>query len=719
MAEREAVQMETVNSQHNRQFFQQAAQTNKASAAGFASSGLADIMGNLGKFATTLSEAAQVEVERQVEDDRIKQSTIAAQDVWRAQEERQGITQDATVGGRLAYNTILSKHDTLAANNRLVTLQQENPDMSPEEFQKAQKEEYTALMDKYGVDKYTMKEASFAIQESQPALIGVTENIRKQHTAAKREEALSISINDILGDPAATADHIVNNEIPARARMLGVSEFTMKKMLMQQAVTTAAQGDRRLLDQLDKTDWSKGSALLKTGHDQYDQWHAREMAPMIGDAMGTLELAAINGQASWGSTLKKIENMNKEFPGSYSAHAIAGLKLRIDSAAKARAKETAGLGLAMKAMYNQEEIPLGLNQAYSSKERTKIATTYEAALAQKSREMIEQGQDPQQVSDWALKQQVNWSRANRMKLPALTSTLEAAIAYNPDDYKGKEPPKYLKQQLATLKALDPQTLGVYLGEADQTFARNFQTFSRNMDDDASFRRAANIRNNPYSVDGTMRMNQTNATAEAVEEVLDPAWYSRWFGGAKTVPDWQRNQLSNKWNREAESKMYAGGLDPKMNADATVKQSMSQSSQTFNGTIVNVPPAVLRSGLSADSKPVSQAQADNALEAYTIKVLPDLRAEYGEDIDITDLAFDFNKDGSAFRVYDKHGEQIGGTHLSADAARIGKDVNIEALRKTIETGKQKARRTSEESTEALYRQLNGGLIFPGEAPNKFD
>ncbi|AWD90713.1 hypothetical protein [Pseudomonas phage Achelous] len=718
MAEREAVELGVGATQRNAQFFQQAAQTNRASAAAYVSDGLTDVMGSLAQFAGTLSEQAQVEVERQVEEDKIKQSTTAAQDVWKAQDERQGISQDATVAGRLAYNTILSKHDTLEANNRLVQLQQDNPDMSPEDFQKAQQKEYQGLLDKYGVDKYTMKEASFNIQESQQALIGVTEGIRKQYTTAKREEALNISIQDLLGDPNASADHIINNEIPARARMMGVSEFSMKKMLMQSAVTQAGQGDKRLLDQLDQTDWSKGSQLLKTGHDQYDQWHAREMAPMIGDAMGSLELAAVNGEASWGSTLKKIENMNKEFPGSYSAHAIAGLKLRMDSAAKARAKETQGLGLAMQAVYNQDSIPLGLNQTYSEKERNKIATTYEASLALKSREMIGQGQDAQQVSDWALKQQVAWSRANRMKLPALASTLEAAIAYNPDDYKGVEQPPYIKQQLATLKALDPQTLGVYLGEKDQTFARNFQSFSRNMDDSAAFRRAMNIRQNPYSVDGTMRMNQQAATAAQVEEVLDPAWYTKLFGTAKEVPAWQRDQLSNRWNREAESSLYAGGRDPKMNAESVVKQGMSQSSQTFNGTIVNVPPSVIRHGLSADDKPVSQAQANDALEAYTIKMLPELRKEYGQDIDMENLSFDFNKDGSAFRIYDNNGEQIGGTHLSHDAATIGKAANMEELRKTVETGRQKAKRTSEESTQALYRQLNGGL-FNQEAPNRFD
>lgn len=718
MAEREAVELGVGATQRNAQFFQTAAQTNRASAASYQSNGLAEVMGGLSQFASTLSEVAQVEVERQVEEDKIKQSTIAAQDVWKAHDERQGISQDATVAGRLAYNTILSKHDTLEANNRLVQLQQDNPDMSPEDFQKAQQKEYQGLLDKYGVDKYTMKEASFNIQESQQALIGVTDSIRKQYTTQKREEALNISINDLLGDPAADAAHIIDNEIPARARMMGVSEFSMKKMLMQQAVTTASQGDKRLLDQLDKTDWSKGSALLKTGHDQYDQWHAREMAPMIGDAMGNLELAAINGEASWGSTLKKIEGINKEFPGSYSAHAIAGLKLRMDSAAKSRAKETQGLGLAMQAVYQQDAIPLGLNNTYSEKERNKIATTYEAALAQKSREMIAQGQDAQQVSDWALKQQVAWSRANRVKLPGLASSLEAAIAYNPDDYKGQEQPAYIKQQLATLKALDPQTLGVYLGEKDQTFARNFQSFSRNTDDQAAFRRAMNIRQNPYSVTGTMRQNQAQETAAQVEKVLDPAWYTNIFGSAKSVPSWQRDQLANKWNREAESSMYAGSIDPKMNAESVVKQGMSQSSQTFNGTIVNVPPAVLRSGLSTDDKPVSQSQADDALEAYTIKIMPELRKEYGRDLERENISFDFNKDGSAFRILDNNGEQIGGTHLARDAARIGKDANIEQLRKTIDKGKVDARETSEQSTEYLYRQLNGG-IFPGDAPNRYD
>lgn len=717
MAEREAVQLGTAGPQRNASFFQQAAQTNKAQSAAYTSNGAAEFLGGLGQFANTLSQEAMQVVDRQVEEDRIKQSTIAAQDVWKSAEERAGISQDATVAGRQAYNAIISKHDVQEANNRLVQQLQENPEMSEEDFQKAREAEYKPLMDKYGVDKWTMRDTSMNIQESQQALVGVSEKIRGEYRTQKREEAINISINDMLGDPNATGADIVEKEIPARAAMMGVSEFSMKKMLMQAAVTKAGQGDVRLLDQLDKTDWSKGSQLLKSGRDQYDQWRAREMAPMIGDEMGKLELAAVNGEASWGSTLKKIEGMNQQFPGSYSAHAIASLRLRMDSAAKARVKQNVGYGDSMLAMYNQDHIPLGLNGSYSEKERSKITTAVEGGIAQASREMQARGADPQQASDWALKQSIAWSRANRIKLPGVASQLEAAISYNPDDYKGGEMPDYVKAQLNTLKALDPQTLNVYLGQEDQTFAKNFQTFSRNMPEDQAFRRAMNIRQNPFMVTPTMKAEQQQAVQGQVEEVLDPAWYAKMLGSAKEVPEWQRKQVANKWSREAESALYAGGLDPKKNAEATVQSSMAQMAQTFNGTLVNIPAAKVRQALSADGKPVSQPQADAAMEAYTLTILPELRKEYGREVSAEELAFDFNKDGSAFRIFDTNGEQIGGSHLTADAARIGKSANLDNLRKTIGTGKAKTKQAHDEAQEALYNQLNGGL-FRTES-NRYD
>ncbi|AWD90666.1 hypothetical protein [Pseudomonas phage Nerthus] len=713
MAEREAVTLGTQGPQRNASFFQQAAQTNRAQAAGYQSNGLAEVMGGLSQFASTLSEQAMQVVDRQVEDDKIKQSTIAAQDIWKAEDERQGISKDATVAGRMAYNSIVSKHDVQEANNRLVQQLQENPEMSQEDFMKAQQAEYQPLMDKYGVDKWTMRDTSMNIQESQQALVNVSENIRGQYRTQKREEALNISINDLLDNPNATGSDIVDKEIPARAAMMGVSEFSMKKMLMQAAVTKAGQGDVRLLDQLDKTDWSKGSQLLKSGRDQYDQWRARELAPMIGDEMGKLELAAVNGEASWGATLKKIEGINKAFPGSYSAHAIAGLRLRMDSAAKARQKQNVGYGDSMVAMYNQESIPLGLSGSYSSAEKGKISKAVEAGIAQASREMQARGADPQQASDWALKQSMAWSRANRVKLPGVASQLEAAIAYNPDDYKGGEMPPYVKAQLNTLKSLDAQTMNVYFGQEDQTFAKNFQTFSRNMPDDQAFRRAMNIRNNPYMVNPTMKQAQQAATTERVENELSHNGLLTWLGiKPKSVPDWQRNQLANQWGRESESALYAGGLDPEKNAETVVKQAQTQMSQTYNGTLTNIPTGTIRHALSADDKPVSQQQADDALEAYTLTIMPEMRKDYGQDISSEDISFDFNKDGSVFRIIDRNGEQIGGSHLTSEAARIGKEANLKELRKQVDAGKAKARQTSEESTEALYRQLNGGIFNTG-------
>ncbi|AWD90760.1 hypothetical protein [Pseudomonas phage Alpheus] len=724
MAEREAVELGVQGAQRNRSFFQQAAQTNRAQAAGYVSNGLSDVMSGLSNFASTLSEQASMEVERQVEEDRIKQSTIAAQDIWKAENERQGITQDATVAGRMAYNTIVSKHDVQEANNRLVQLLQENPEMSQDDFLKAQQAEYQPLMDKYGVDKWTMRDTSMNIQESQQALVGVSEKIRSDYRTAKREEALNTSIQDLLGDPATTGADIVQNEIPARAKMMGVSEFSMKKMLMQAAATTAAQGDRRLLDQLEQTDWSKGSQLLKTANDQYDQWHAREMAPMIGDEMGKLELAAINGQASWGSTLKRIEQINQEFPGSYSAHAIASLRLRMDSAAKARVKENQGYGQSMVAMYNQSQIPLGLNQAYSDQERNKIAKNFEGGLALEAQKRIDAGGDPQQVSDWALQQQVAWSRSNRMKLPGLTSTLEAAMSFNPDDFKGeKDLPPYVKQQLKTLQVLDAQTMGMYFGEQDQTFASNFQSFSKNLPPDVAFRRAVQIKTNPYQVTRDMRDSQSTAVQAQVESVLNPSYLSQWLGGAKEVPEWQRAQMANKWGAEAQSKLYAGGLDPEKNAERTVKQQMSQMTQTYNGTLVNVPQGVYRHAMSADDKPVSQTQADNAMEAYTLTLLPEISKEAGRELTPDQISYQFTNDGSVFRIFDADGNQVGGAHLTQDAARIGKSADLDKLRKQIKVGKDKARQTAEEANDILYRQINGGTPWTGfmggaAKPDKF-
>ncbi|AWD90621.1 hypothetical protein [Pseudomonas phage Njord] len=720
--ERQAVELGSLNTQRSTSFAQQSVQPTRSGGVDTTGS---QIMGALSQFAGQLDEVAQLEVQKTIADDRIKQSAIAAQDTYRTEQQRQGLTQDATVAGRQAYNAIIGQHDVLTANNALVQAKQDNPDMSDEDFKKLQQKAYDPLIKQFGVDKWTLDNVTKTIEASQAPLVRVTEGITSEYRGAKRQEALNISIQDMMGDPAADVNHIVQNEIPARASMMGVSEFKMKQMLMSTAVSRAATGDIRLIDELDKTDWAKGSTLLTTGREQYQQWRAKEMAPIIGDRMGTIEMKALNGEQGWGATMRQMENMNKEFPGTYSAGAFASMKVRMDAEAKRRAKEAVMLTQASEAVYNQDVIPLAMDNSYSKSEKDKVVKGYDAWLSQKNRELRAQGKSADEANAITLKHGMDWSRANRVPLPQVKANLEAAISYNPDDYKGQQLPEYLSQSLATLKRLDKATMGVYLNDTDATFAQNFQHFSQNMDDQSAFRRAKQIRDNPFRVDRDMRVAQGEDVASAVESALERGKIKQFFG-EKNVPQWQRQQLANKWGADADTRLYSGGFSTKNNAEYAVQEGMAQMTQTYNGTMMNVPANKLVQRLApVDTETgkvkgkVSPTQASNAMEAYTLTLMDQLKKESGKDLTVEDISYDFNSDGSMFRIIDKDGEQIGGNHLTYDAGEVGRKADLDKLREVQKVGKKKAAQTREEATQELYRQLNGVPLFNGGDPDPYD
>ncbi|ATW58194.1 lysozyme domain-containing protein [Pseudomonas phage uligo] len=726
--ERQQVGLGQVNAQRSSSVAQNAVQPTRQR--GVDTTG-AQIMGALSQFAGQIDEVAQMELQKSIAEDKIKQSAIAAQDTYKSQAERAGLTKDATVAGRQAYNSIVGQHDVLEANNRLVQAKQDSPDMSDEDFKKMQEKEYSPLIKQYGVDKWTLGNLTDTIAQSQAPLVRVTEGITSEYRGQKRQEALNISIQDMMGDPAADINHIVQKEIPARAAMMGVSEFTMKKMLMQTAVSRANNGDIRLIDELDKTDWSKGSAILTTGREQYQQWRAKELAPVIGDQMGTIEMKALNGEASWGSTKKQMENMNAEYPNTYSASAFASMKVRMDAAARQRAKEAKMMTQASEAMYKQDAIPLAMDNSYSQADKTKIVKQFDGWIAEKNKELISQGKTPDEANAITLQYGMNWSRANRIPLPQVKSNIEAAINYNPDDYKGQELPVYMKQSLNALKRLDKATMGVYLGNDDATFAMNFQHFSQNMDDTAAFARAKQIRDNPYRVTSEMRTSQAESVETAVDNAMTPSKLSvmgSWIGltDPKTVPDWQRKQIASRVQADAESRLYSGGYNTDSNAQFAVESSVAQMTQTFNGTMMNAPANKLRQNMAPidpeTGKPkgaVTPEQINNAMEAYTRTLMPQLQKESGKELEDSDISFDFNSDGSMFRILDKDGEQIGGNHLTHEAGEIGRKADLEKLREMSKKGQAKRKQTQEETQEELFRTINNNPLFNTGGGDLFD
>lgn len=689
--EREQVSVGQVGANRSQSFFQRSSEA--ANTRPISDTTGSDIFNALSRFSSGAHDVINTDIEKTIAEDRIKQSNIAAQDMWKAEDRRQGISEDATVGGRLAYNTIMSQHDVMNVNNDLLTKQQQNPEMTPEEIEKMQGEAYKPILDKYGVDKYSLTEASQAIQQSQGALVGQQKRIADDYSAKKHEEALSISVNDLLGDPNADVAHIIDTEIPTRAKALGITEFQYKTMLMEKAHSTANDGDPRLYQALENVDWAKGSKVLTASKQGFEQWQARELAPVIGNQMADIERLALDQTAPWNSILGKITAMNKQYPGTFSAGAVASLKLRYLKAGEQKQQTTDGMQLLLRNMTRPDAVPLAMDESVPNEMKTKYVKAWDDGLSLMAEKRIAAGEDEQQVQADILTQKIAFSRKNGLAIPSLKTTMTAVTNFNQEDALSKDGklPKYVTNGLDALAKMPPAVRKLYVGDKDEVFADNYNHFKATMDSESAFRNASRIRDNPYKVTGQQVMELRESTDVAVDNEMSSNWMWNKLTGQQDVPEWQRNKIKAEVAGDATRRQYMGALNPTQNAETVVKTRLAQSTQTFNGTLTDVPEGAYTQHLAprdANGKiemQIDKATADKYLKTFTEKNIPIWQKNVNADIDESNVEFQFRPDGSTI-VRASDGDIIG-YYRTSDITKIGRESNRKTLKKELDDAKE--------------------------------
>ena len=642
----------------------------------------ANVLSQLGKFSEVLYGEENRKQQAEIETRKALGASRAANDLTKAEQHRQGISEDDALATKLSYNAIVGQHDTMKAGNSYAEWYQSNPDANDDEISAKKTELYQPLFEKYGGDSRSLKQVSLQVQESQYKLVGIENQIKSTHQQAKNKEALGISISDLMATPDADIDSILDSEIPARAKALGLTEFDYKSAIMSSAAVSANEGDDRLLRKLKTVDWAKDSASIEKAQSSFDRFVAREQSPAIGDAMGSIEIENTSLSVPWTTTLRKVETLNKQYPSTYSASRIASMKAQRDSAVAKRSKTTDGVTDSFAIYHNQDVTPLANNPAYSDNERKLIIKELDASWANKTRELVAGGMDSADANSYIMKDQMKWSRLNRLTIPSLQASLNASLNLSLDELpSGDKLPAHATNGMVMLKNMDSTALELYLpSKGDTAFALNFKHFSENMSDEQAYRRADRIKRNPYKVSPEQRQEQRDVSSNIIKDRLTNGFFEMFSDKdvQRDVPQWQIDQLTNRWNDDAEQVMYAGGFDAKSNTNQSVDTNLAKSSQMFNGTIINQTSPDLYNNIS-QGRPMAQSKTQDYVEAFVLSSAPAIKAAYGIEVPPEDLTLNFSRDGTTFTMLDRNGEQVGAIFSTESIYPIGRDADMKALR----------------------------------------
>lgn len=651
------------------------------------------IMSGLAKFAQVGSLEANRQQRAEIETRKALGAERAARDLVEVEQNRQGITQDDVLATKLAYNAVVGKHETMQAGNEFVEWFSQNPNADDEMVSSKKKELYQPLFEKYGDDELSLQQISLDVQESQFRLQPVQEKIKGEYTKQKSVEAMTMQVGDFLADPQADIASIVDTEVPAQAKSLGLTEFEYKKMLMQEMTSRAASGDNRLLEHLKDTDWSKNSVLISKAENSYQQFSSRENAIAIGDALGTIEIDNKKLTEPWETTLKKIEQLNKQYPNAVSAAKVAQMKQARATASKVEKSNTDMMSLSYENMFNEDGIPLAMDGQFTPKQKKDFVQGLDGIFAKKTQDLIDGGMKPEEANSAMNKQRLDWSRVNRIKVPLLEENLKGLLSLNPEDYpNSNDLPQYAKDGLSLLQSMDSATLELYFsGREDKAFAINIKDGLKNREPYSAFKRASNIKRNPFKSTAETRADITDAVGVAVTNKLDASWYEV---GKKDVPEWQVAQIKSRVNDEAMTNAYNGMLDPDSNAKQSIATIMQDFSPTFNGTLINVPKAKL-----AQDADINIKNVDTYIEGFVYSNMQYITDEVGSEVPPEDVSLDFSPNGT-FILRHKGGEQIGGRFTFAELKSVGAAADNEALREIHETSvEERNARIAEDKAKA--------------------
>jgi len=671
------------------------------------------IMKGLSAFSKSVEGAVDTSLQQKMESDRITQSAIAAKDMLLAEKDRQGTTRDRTLAGQMAYNAIIGKHDTMQAGNDFVEWYRANADADEKTVSEKKKGLYDPLLAKYGTDPLTLKQVSLQVQESQFALTAAQEGIQQEHRQKKAVEAVGISVGDLMADPKADVDHVVDTEIPARARALGLDEFTYKQILLNETSTRAASGDNRLLLKLQNTKWSKGSSELERAEQQYNTFTSRENAVAIGHEKAAIMLGIQNGE-SWGSVDAKVRAFNSKYPASaFSDDQIASMDVQRQQAKAVNAERARVYAEAHMQLNDESQVAMGENALIPDKHKEYTIKQTVQDLQVKYSSMVASGQLSQADANKQMTlEMIDKSKKWKMKIPELQAKIDAFQYEIPTDYVSSgagQIPETVLAEVGTLGRLDDSTIAMYATGEKKAFLTNLRKFLETDKPAAALAKAQSVKLSPFPVDSRLITEQKDKAGSAVNTLLDIPFIAgitgeNVFGFTKEVPDDQKVVLKAKVAQAATLSLYNKSLDTEANAKMEAGNLLANTHQIFNGSLIELPKPKIAQLMGTDT-----AQVDRRIEMFLKGNLPNTQKDYGLQIPVEDLRIEVNPLHEGFIITDKNRNRIGGVYYFEDVGAAAEGLaNAEDTAKAIESQKDQAGRPQYKGsfTEPLNTQGAG-------------
>lgn len=665
------------------------------------------LLSSLSKFASV----ANVEVDRQqkaeIETQKVLGASRAAQDLLKADNNRRGNTDQDTKASKLVYNSIVGKNDVMNAGNEYAAWYQENPTADEQMIEDKKRELYSPLLEKYSDDEQSLKQISLDVQNSQFSLLPIEDRIKKDYESSKNQEALGISIDNLLSTPDADMETILDKELPARAKALGLSESQLKKTLLEQASVRGKAGDGRLIQALEVKDWAKNTASLSASRDAYDRVASEELVEETGNARGDIKTQMLSLEVPWETTNARMKQHNRLYPqDKYSSKDFAAMKVLRSNTLAARDKKTAIIKEATRRQNSDSGIPLAQDNSIDKKMRTDLVNYYDDLFANSTQEMIDSGVDEQAARRETLKRQLKWSVTEQTPLPTLQRIVDATLNLPFDDKTG-ELPEYVKSNFDMINKMDGNALNIYAAsDKDKAFFMNFKSLARSTSSDTeAYKQAMAIRNSPYKFTPETRNRQLKSVNTVIKNELESGYWI--LGTDIEVPEWSKIQVLSEVSRGADNLFFQGSSDPDHNAKQSMLAYRSRTHQISSGAVVNQPQAVIYNQIS-DGRPMRIENTNAYLDSFVEQSLPIIAENTGFDLDAKDISYKFSRDGSAFVLTRRGVEEVSENFPTKYLYSIGRNA-IEAASSdsNVSDKVQKERVKAEEDLqegEDAYQQI---------------
>lgn len=656
-----------------------------------------DIMQGLSQFAGAAGEESVRAMRAEIETKKALGASRAAQDLLVAEQNRQGITDDDVKATQAAYNAVVGKHDTINAGNQFVEWYQANPEATEDEIASMKESLYKPLFEKYSGDEVSSKQISLQVQESQFSLMPVQERIRSEHKQAKNQEAFRISMGDNLAVPDADVEMLVNDELPTIAKQLGITEFDAKKLMLGEMKTRAEAGDGRMLQALEKADWSKGLDITKNSRALYDKERAVQDTTTLASSMADNELKFMNGEMSEAAFLRYVDNTNKRY-GEYNPYSTDRVRSILMQKTKAANKVDADALVLQRYAENKSKVPLGVSNQFGEDEKKVIIKTKEAYWVNMAKSLTEKGEmSESEVDDAVLKDKIKWSAEEQIILPDLQGQLESLMLFDPTIAEQGETVTGRWEQGSTLLQSMPVAMVTnYLGR-DAEYALAVKNNLETMRPIDAFNFAYKSKYNPRPINQSIRKEATNRVGAALRNTYKAGTLASWFSDTPSIPERQLGVISGQLENRTIELVRSGISDINKAAEFAVEEFSNTHTQLPNGTVTNTTVDSLKVNMlrGSDVSSLSNEQVTKYVDMFLKEYATTKSGYLGESISAEDLQVQFSQDGSVFSILDDAGMQLDTGYMTTQMFEIARPEELEETSRIIEESYQNRKKQQQE------------------------